>query len=469
MKKFRKLWDRLLGRAQQAGSAEEPDGGTTAQVSLFDGTFVSDVFQPCDAADSFVAFGTVSDLPPPPSPQALPPSAERKKLVLLTSVTIENVRQSLLLSGFPYLRLEVKRQGQAFWYHVAPDHQLDLERDYLDYSQGVPIVMDRQSAAFLQGATLDGVFVAQGRFRYTIETPEDRKSADAGVSAQDRLEASTGERGSAPMGESRRHHPVVDITDVVGDERLHRLDTSTMDDAEFWEICRDHATGSGIGSAEGLAILERIRELASQRYDLGVAVPVDVFLWRPGPSDRPYLTKSGGLPHRERTRPWPTTSNGMPLTFIAQFCFLDSKDIIPEPVPADVMLVFMRENEEVPVEDDDLCIEWSPVNLKNPMTSADELPSAFKVPEMAGEIYRRLEYPNSLEGVRHKGFDEWFFPTMPTQSTKIGREAFYIQDDPRRHGEELLCVLDNIGWDLTLGDDGCIYFFDDGTWLCHCY
>jgi len=57
---------------------------------------------------------------------------------------------------------------------------------------------------------------------------------------------------------------------------------------------------------------------------------------------------------------------------------------------------------------------------------------------------------------------------MPTQSTKIGRDACYIQDDPRRHGQELLCVLDNLGDDLMLGDDSCIYFFDDGTWRCDC-
>jgi hypothetical protein len=107
------------------------------------------------------------------------------------------------------------------------------------------------------------------------------------------------------------------------------------------------------------------------------------------------------------------------------------------------------------------------------MTSAEGLPCAFKLTEMAGLIYRRLEYPESGYLTEKGGFEGGFFPTMPTQTDKIGQEAFWIQGDPRGRDQKLLCVLDNFGEDLPLGDDGCIYFLIDSagnvTWLSDCY
>ena len=127
------------------------------------------------------------------------------------------------------------------------------------------------------------------------------------------------------------------------------------------------------------------------------------------------------------------------------------------------------------------------------MTSAADLPCAFKVPELTGEIFRRLEYPQSLEALRSQGAypapspdnrraaglggyaqpakedDICYFPTMPAQITKIGQAAFWIQEDPELRNEDVLCVLDSLDYDVMFGDNGCIYFFGGDEWRCDCY
>ena len=74
----------------------------------------------------------------------------------------------------------------------------------------------------------------------------------------------------------------------------------------------------------------------------------------------------------------------------------------------------------------------------------DQCPEpSFVVPQLAGHIYRTTEYPDSMDVFEQEGHESfWLFPT--TQSTKIGRETFFIQDDPRGPEEELLCALNSI-------------------------
>ena len=59
----------------------------------------------------------------------------------------------------------------------------------------------------------------------------------------------------------------------------------------------------------------------------------------------PYLTKLGGIPHRNSTKPWPVDGNNKPYTFVAKFCFMDSKDIVSNKIPDDVMLLFFKDAE----------------------------------------------------------------------------------------------------------------------------
>ncbi len=67
-------------------------------------------------------------------------------------------------------------------------------------------------------------------------------------------------------------------------------------------------------------------------------VPVDLVFWTCRQALNPYLTRVGGTPFRSADKPWPQ-KNGVPLTFIGQLCFIDTKDILPK-LPGDLMLVF---------------------------------------------------------------------------------------------------------------------------------
>ena len=88
----------------------------------------------------------------------------------------------------------------------------------------------------------------------------------------------------------------------------------------------------------------RLRPLLADQVDWGPAVPVDIFVMADGEPPDPCSTKIGGLPYRPTGKPWPTTANGAPLRFLAQFCFEYSKDLTG-PLPDDVLLVFGDEDE----------------------------------------------------------------------------------------------------------------------------
>jgi hypothetical protein len=301
------------------------------------------------------------------------------------------------------------------------------------------------------------------------------------------------------------HHPVVDFAKW---RRLFPIETFEKKDGprqfsstkkgaplDLWK-----ARGTIVTSPSDLCQIELVRERVRTKHDLGRAVPVDTFIWRHGAPDKPYLTKIGGVPHREKTLPWPTDQKGNPYTFVAQFCFLDSKDIVSSQLPADIMLIFFRDSESYFGEPQDVHIEWSSQSLHEPMTKADCPTPRFPVPELTGEIHRCNEYPDSWDVFEQQGhYQMYLFVT--SQSTKIGRETFVIQNDPRENGQEFFCALnsiqpsrkwpftnmedlpddpmesdDNYGWgayQMMFGDVGCMYFMIDAkgniTWASDCY
>jgi hypothetical protein len=65
----------------------------------------------------------------------------------------------------------------------------------------------------------------------------------------------------------------------------------------------------------------------------------DVFVFAAGePKDR-HVTKIGGLPYRPADKPWPTDTDNTPMAFWGQFCFSQSKDLVPK-LPGEVLLIF---------------------------------------------------------------------------------------------------------------------------------
>ena len=279
------------------------------------------------------------------------------------------------------------------------------------------------------------------------------------------------------------HHPIVDFA-----KWREQFPIESFEDKE----------GTSITSPSELCQIELTRQRVGEKHDLGQPVPVDTIVWRHGPPDKPYLTKTGGVPHRERTLAWPTGPDGNPYTFVAQFCFLDSKDIVSDKLPGDVMLVFFRDLDSCFGDPGDIHIEWSSASLRDPCTQADCLESKnpFTVTELSAELHRCNEYPDGDDAFEKEGYG-FLFAT--SQSTKIGRRTFYIQGDPRRDDQEQICALNSIvpadtwpftnvenipsadywsedGWgpyEMMLGDEGCMYFMIDAqgkvTWDMDCY
>jgi hypothetical protein len=200
-------------------------------------------------------------------------------------------------------------------------------------------------------------------------------------------------------------------------------------------------SGSIITSPAHLCEVELVRQQLSSTHDLGPAVPVDIFLWSIDQAAKPFLTKLGGTPHRESTKPWPN-GDGKPFTFVAQFCFADSREIVSGKIPGDVMLIFFKDADAL-YEENSIHVEWSSVQLDSPMTAEECPPPSFTVPQLSGHIYRTNEYPESRDVFEQAGHSQcYLFPT--TQSTKIGRETFFIQNDPRGPDDELLCALNSV-------------------------
>ena len=134
------------------------------------------------------------------------------------------------------------------------------------------------------------------------------------------------------------------------------------------------------------------------------SLPTDVFVWGEGEPEKPYLTKIGGLPYLPKELPYPTDANGQPYIFVAQICFVDSKDIVPLSLPGDVLLIFVKhdgwDGEYLQChEPDDMHFEWIRIAdqpLWNPQTMKE---NGFRSvePTFFGVIHRTLDYKRTDE------------------------------------------------------------------------
>lgn len=304
---------------------------------------------------------------------------------------------------------------------------------------------------------------------------------------------------------SATHHELVDFAHwekvfplayFERHEGIRQFDTTKPGDPiDLWK-----AHGSIISSPADLCEIELSRLRASETHDLGERVPSHIFLWKTGEPEKPYLTKIGGTPFRPASRSWPKNTSGDAMTFVAQFCFADSKEILPHPVPGDVMLIFMSDSDSFFGSENDVHIEWSDITLDDPVAS-DVCPKPrWTVPVLTGVLHRTFEYPDSWDVFESLGhYQAYLFDT--TQSTKISTETHFIQGDPSNPDQRLLCVLssiqpsknwpfidletlpddrgedeDNYGWgkyEMMFGDVGCMYFFVNSTgkisWSSDCY
>jgi len=258
-----------------------------------------------------------------------------------------------------------------------------------------------------------------------------------------------------------------------------------------------------------IAVLEQLRAAAYGTEPAMERVPTDVFVWSRGEAENRAVTKIGGLPYREADKPWPVAPSGAPLTFVAQICFADSRDITPA-LPGDILLIFAEGKEWRPYSgevdynfawgdgderDSAVHLEW--VNLGDTsLNIVDEVPrTGWQIMTCYAAIHRTWDYPTA---------DGFAYPNVadhiPTafEATKIGGTCPWL-DELEDAGEvpvgEYLCSLssispeihkpfpflsvpDPISWEewshshpLMIGDVGLMNFFvntyGDLRWTAH--
>jgi hypothetical protein len=175
---------------------------------------------------------------------------------------------------------------------------------------------------------------------------------------------------------------------------------------------------------EDIATLEQLRTTAYAGLPNLSRVPTDVFVWRAGEPTRREMTKIAGLPYRQAGLPWPAAPSGEPLTFVAQVCFSDSRDLVP-PLPGDVLLIFAtgKPSSRPDIRFDlqwgaGLTFEWATLGDFPLVAAADVPPTLWPVLPCSGAIQRLWDYrgvppeiaidvPAIVEGTKIGGLCPW--------------------------------------------------------------
>ena len=301
-----------------------------------------------------------------------------------------------------------------------------------------------------------------------------------------------------------QRHPRLDIQKWVDEFSIWRrlpvvpVPGQEVDDAlslDFWL-----ARGAPVSSPYDLAVVEQVRRATELVASLGPPTPTDLFLMSPGPGEEPSLTRMGGVPHRPADQPWPTTEAGTPYTFVAQFSFVDSQDLMHFELPGDLLLVYFAAPDS-PMSaslPEGLYFEWQPAAIARPMRREQVPPPCMRVPELHAQILRTAEYPKSYSVFAKSGFLEWWL-FIKTQATRIGGSTFFPNNDPRKVGlisrdAEFLCSLNSVvprtfpdmgpyplvadrplnlsreeaeALSFLVGDNGCLYIFLDEEGVLH--
>ena len=187
---------------------------------------------------------------------------------------------------------------------------------------------------------------------------------------------------------------------------------------------KEELSGEQITSPYDLYSVERLRD--EHGLCKGMAFATDVFVFGLGaPMDR-CITKISGLPYWPKARTWPKADGGSPYQFLAQFCFVDSRDLVGK-LPGDILLLFVPQGDEEWLwELDRVRFEWLSLD-----TSAliDALPTGvqpFGQSEWYGVLHRTHDYPGAAEQARKLKVDQPYnLPVL--NGSKIGGIPHAIQ------------------------------------------
>ena len=216
----------------------------------------------------------------------------------------------------------------------------------------------------------------------------------------------------------------------------------------------DCFSGMCIGSPSQICNNEQLRKAAHDQFVWGPAVPVDIFIMADGePPDR-HVTKVGGLPYRPANLAWPSEVDGTPLTFLAQFDFTDSFDIVGD-IPGEVLLVFTPDNNEIGSVKP-LHFEWQPLGMTG-LISAEEVPEQrWRFRPCYGYRHRTVSYPQAK---RKPEFEANKYPMcqgleiqsdyllLQFQAMQIGRAPYFIQQADDQLPGQMLCTINTVCFD----------------------
>jgi uncharacterized protein YwqG len=238
-------------------------------------------------------------------------------------------------------------------------------------------------------------------------------------------------------------------------------------------------SGELVTSAWDLFSVETLRDRHELR--IGPALSTDVFVFGKGEPDDPSCTKVGGRPYWPADRPWPTSADGMPCRFLAQFNFADSLDISVDHLPGMVLLLLTDSEDDWLWKEDGLTYQWVTAGI----TPAENLavPSAIgSSGPFYGVVYRSADYPGAV-GAAHKLDVSQSYNLPILNGTKIGGLPHFIQGGVDTD-QAFLCQLGSIQaapnvlypWinrrevlglqfnnDGIYGDENCAVFGDMGS------
>lgn len=152
--------------------------------------------------------------------------------------------------------------------------------------------------------------------------------------------------------------------------------------------------GFSIVGPMDLVCLEHWRELLRAQMDLGPHVPTDTFVFAKGEPPRRDVTKIGGLPYRPAGLAWPRSPEGAPMTFVAQYRFRESQDLVGA-LPGDMLLVFMEElTRPVSTDREEYAhFEWYPLGISDLISEQDVVSPWLGFVKCYGVRHRTVDYP----------------------------------------------------------------------------
>ena len=198
------------------------------------------------------------------------------------------------------------------------------------------------------------------------------------------------------------------------------------------KVIHDHYHGCPITSPCELCNIEWLRRGMTDEFDWGTPIPMDIFVMSKGePPDR-HATKIGGLPYRPAAAQWPQTSTHAPMTFLAQFDFSKSRDLVGH-LPGGLLLIFFDPENAIGGE---FHFEWRTLDIANLIKAEDmPRPSAPFTP-CYGNRCRMMSFPDARRK-RDAGYPRCngrevcsSYWVTQFQAMQIGRAPFFISEWP---------------------------------------